>query len=194
MLGGFASYPILTQDDDVKLGECIEKGQLTCNSQSDLGGTTILSAAVICGATRCFNLLLKSGADVNRLDINKRSALYYSIYCTNVNFALALIEAGTKLDVKFEGRFTPLAMCLLQRFSYDSSLNPIIEALLLAGAKLENVPVDVPSWIIELAQKVEAHRQLSLLAYATLRKTKQTFIPREIATMIAKMVWENRKK
>lgn len=135
--------------------------------------------AVICGATRCFNLLLKSGADVNHLDAHKRSAL---------------IEAGAKLNIKFEGTFTPLTMCVMQ-YRFDSRLKPIIEALLLAGTELpDDIPTDVASWITELAQKVEAHRQLSLSAYVALRKTKQTFIPREIATMIAKMVWENRKK
>jgi hypothetical protein len=191
MIGGFDDgdvYPILIQDDEAKLEN------FSIANYQNKNGKSILSMAVICGATRCFNLLLKSGADVNHLDAHKRSALYYCIYCANVKFVLVLIEAGAKLNIKFEGTFTPLTMCVMQ-YRFDSRLKPIIEALLLAGAELpDDIPTDVASWITELAQKVEAHRQLSLSAYVALRKTKQTFLPREIATMIAKMVWENRKK
>jgi hypothetical protein len=204
MFGGFDFNGVFPKDDNVSLEKYIKDGifmpdSIGCNDES------ILIYAVKAGATRCFDLLLRLGANINYLDNERRSALFYAIYGKNSKFAVALIEAGADLNIEFEYRFTPLIMCLTQKsmrsqigrgLDFELDCDLIIKALLLRGSKLENVPgyARIAPWMKELETKVEAHRQLALSVYASQRKTEQKacFPPKEIVAVISKMIWEKK--
>lgn len=180
-------------DDSTSLEHSIKSGVLTPDSIE--GDTSLLIFAIKCGTPRCFDLLLRLGANVNYLDSERRSALFFAIYGRNAKFAVALIEAGADLN-----QFTPLIMCLQQKrmgpLMFESDCDLIIKALLLRGSKLEGVPayVSIAPWMKELETKVETHRQLALSVYASQRKTeqKECFPPKEIVALISKMIWEKR--
>ena len=196
MFGGFDFNGVFLKDDDVSLKKYIEDGifmpdSIGCNDVS------ILIYAIKAGAPRCFDLLLRLGADINYLDNQRRSALFYAIYARDAKFAVSLIEAGADLNIQFEYRFTPLVMCLMQKMVRSALvLDPVIKALLLRGSKLEGVPGYVPiaPWMKDLEMRVEKHRQLALSVYASQRKTeqKECFPPKEIVALISKMIWEKR--
>jgi hypothetical protein len=194
MFGGFDFNGVFPGDDSVSLEKYIKDGifmpdSIGCNDES------ILIYAVKSGATRCFELLLRLGANINYLDNERRSALFYAIYSRNTKFAVALIEAGADLN-----QFAPLVMCLTQKtmgpLIFESDCDIIIKALLLRGSKLKGVPayVSVAPWMKDLETKVEEHRQLALSVYASQRKIKQKecFPPKEIVALISKMIWEKK--
>jgi hypothetical protein len=195
MFGGFDFHQVFLKDCNVSLEHYIKTGVITPNSVDPLGDTSVLIFATKTLAPRCFELLLKLGANVNYLDSEQRSALFYAIYSRNAKFAIALIEAGADLN-----RFTPLVMCLTQKrmgpLMFESDCDLIIKSLLLRGSKLEGVPayVSIAPWMKELETKVETHRQLALSVYASQRKTeqKECFPPKEIVALISKMIWEKR--
>lgn len=194
MIGGFYKHEIFATDDKESLENYLKTAPF-----DPMIDTSFLIFAVKARASRCFYFLLKRGVNISYMDNERRSALFYAIYGRNAEFALALIEAGTDLSIKIENRFTPLIMCLKHRSIYlDHKLtyDLIIEALLLRGSKLDDVPahVCIAPWMKELETQVEKHRQLALSVYASQRKTeqKECFPPKEIIVLISKMIWEKR--
>lgn len=96
-----------------------------------------LCEAVIHNDSVAFQRLLTEGADVNELDYNNISALFYACQNGHYEMAKSLIQNGANLEVKDRFGKTPLSMAVFwYKVNNNVSDGKLIKLLIEAGADI----------------------------------------------------------
>lgn len=96
---------MLVAGGDFELIDILLKAGADVNAESKYGGTPLIGATM---CPRAVNKFLDAGADVNRQNINKESALSHAAKSGNLSSAKLLLEAGADISVKDVNEMTPL--------------------------------------------------------------------------------------
>ena len=96
-----------------------------------------LCEAVIHNDSVAFEKLLTKGADVNELDYNNLSALFYACQNGQYEMAKSLIQNGANIEIKDRFGKTPLSMAVFW-YNVNNSVSDgkLIKLLIDAGADI----------------------------------------------------------
>lgn len=163
------------------------------NERSDSGETALHCAARV-GEFRCCRKLLELKADVNAVDITQRSTpLHEAAAYGQGRVAALLISWKAHVDAEDCIAQTPLALAC--RFEDADA----VCRLLFAGADIRKVSsrISTPRWLPHAVEIVALRRKcasavVSILVLSKKRGTILSRVGRDVATIIARHVWETR--
>lgn len=114
-------YNTIKKDDVKKLSLLITKENInTCYTNTF---NTTISETIKLGAVKCFEFLLRKGADVNK-GCGYKEPLYFVCKYGNLEMLLKLIKRGANIDPpKYEGKYT------LLEYAQKYNNEPIIKYL-----------------------------------------------------------------
>ena len=79
-------------------------------SQPNNEGETALMIASESGSEEYLNLLIQSGADVNRADKKGQTALIFAVKNGRLECIKSIIEAGADLSTRTNEHYTPISL------------------------------------------------------------------------------------
>lgn len=138
---------------------------------------TILTYAAIAGNVNMIEWLIEHGADINAIDNDNKSVLYYVLFFSDKKIAIMqwLFEHGADLNARIDNDKTALHLLVEQSENYDAEIKWLVEhgADINATTKGKNSVLHVASdrgkwelvkWLIERGADINAKNKENITA------------------------------